>query len=161
MYGWWKFRASKHLFVYSAVMLIICLFSKILMIVGKVCNDKMDNVYTFETTTKLSAYIRVCRREVSEFIHALLRLLHQTGNALCCMFLVAKFLPLPCQGQCLVCLGKQEHCRKHGQTFNLCFNYSQEVNFAWNHNLCWKLSENVFQFPHNSNVFHTMSHYSL
>jgi hypothetical protein len=50
-----KFRSSKCLCIYSAVMLLIFLCSKLAMIIEKLCNDNMDDVDTFATTMKRSA----------------------------------------------------------------------------------------------------------
>jgi hypothetical protein len=80
--GFRKFRPSKFMSVYSVAMLVIVLLGELLKIIGKGFVEEMDNVYTFATMMKGSAYtIRhsgilffkiLVRRKIFNFPHMLL-----------------------------------------------------------------------------------------
>ena len=80
--GFLKCRTSTLLSMYSCVMLLIFLFNGLAMIFGNVFNDNMDNVYTFATMMKSSAYVishgcfhfsmLLFRVEIFYFLHVLL-----------------------------------------------------------------------------------------
>ena len=80
--GFRKFMSSKCLCIYSAVMLLIFLGSKLAIIIAKLCNDNMDDVDTFGTMMKSSADVishscflfstLVFRCDVIKFVHVLL-----------------------------------------------------------------------------------------
>jgi hypothetical protein len=54
--GFSKFRASTFMSVYNAAMLVFVLLGELLRIIGKGFRVEMDNVYTFATIMKSSAY---------------------------------------------------------------------------------------------------------
>jgi len=80
--GFRKFRASTFMSVYSAVMLVFVLFREVLTIIRKGFHEEMDNVYTFATVMKVSAYMishsgflfftLLFRRKILKFLHVLL-----------------------------------------------------------------------------------------
>jgi hypothetical protein len=80
--GFRKFRASTFMSVYSVAMLVIILFGELRVFMGKGIHETMDNVYTFATMMKGSAYMishsgfvfftLLFRREVVNFLHMLL-----------------------------------------------------------------------------------------
>jgi hypothetical protein len=80
--GFRKFRASTFMSVYSVAMLVIVLVGELLVIIGKGFPEAMDNVYTFATMMKGSAYMishsgfllftLLFRREILNFLYMLL-----------------------------------------------------------------------------------------
>ena len=81
--GFRKFRASTFMSVYSVAMLVIVLLGELLMIIGKGYGEAMDNVYTYATVMKGSAYMishsgflfftLLFRRKIIKFLHVLLK----------------------------------------------------------------------------------------
>jgi hypothetical protein len=80
--GFRKFRASTSMSAYSVAMLVIVLLCEVLTIMGKGFGEEMDNVYTFATMMKVSAYTishigflfftLLFRRKILNFLHVLL-----------------------------------------------------------------------------------------
>jgi hypothetical protein len=80
--GFRKFRASICTSVYSVAMLVIVLVGELQVIIGKGDPEAMDNVYSFATMMKCSAYTishsgflfftLFFRREILNFLHMLL-----------------------------------------------------------------------------------------
>ena len=80
--GFKQFRASTFLSVYSVAMLAIVLLGELLMITWKDGREAVDNVYTFATMMKGSAYMishggflfftLLFRRKIVKFLHVLL-----------------------------------------------------------------------------------------
>jgi hypothetical protein len=80
--GFRKFRASTFMSIYSVAMLVIVLFGELQMIIWKGGLEELDNVYTFATMMKSSAYTishsgflfftLLFRGKILNFLHMLL-----------------------------------------------------------------------------------------